>query len=150
MEIRQSGNRLNDNEMGEHPNGVPAAVGTIDVRLQGGPEAASHARRAISRLGTDIDEPLMETMRLLVTELVSNSVKHAASETVGLKVAVARSAVVVEVTDQGSGFKPRPRPSNSRDESGWGLFLVERLAHRWGVGREGPATRVWFELRRTH
>ena len=35
------------------------------------------------------------------------------------------------------------------EESGWGLFLVERLAHRWGVGRDGPATRVWFELRRT-
>ena len=129
--------------------GSPAATGTIDVRLQGGPEAAALARRAIARLREDIDEPLMETMRLLVTELVSNSVKHASSDTVGLKVAVARSAVVVEVTDQGPGFRPRPRPGDSANPSGWGLFLVERLAHRWGVGREGSATRVWFELRRT-
>ena len=120
------------------------------MRLKGGPEAAFLARRAIARLGNDIDEPLMETMRLLVTELVSNSVKHAQCETVGLKVAVARSAVVVEVTNKGSGFEPRPRKSDSRDDSDWGLFLVERLAHRWGVGREGPATRVWFELRRTN
>lgn len=141
---------MNDaREMGEQSNGSPAAAGTVDVRLRGGPEAASLARRAIARLREDIDEPLMETMRLLVTELVSNSVKHSGSDTVGLKVAVANSAVVVEVTDQGPGFKPRPRPRNSSVDDGWGLFLVERLAHRWGVARDGPSTRVWFELRRT-
>ena len=33
-------------------------------------------------------------------------------------------------------------------ESGWGLFLVERLANRWGVRHDGDATHVWFELRR--
>ena len=35
-----------------------------------------------------------------------------------------------------------------RDRSGWGLFLVERLADRWGVAEEHAATKVWFELRR--
>jgi hypothetical protein len=34
------------------------------------------------------------------------------------------------------------------DNTGWGLFLVERLASRWGVKHEGPSKRVWFELRR--
>jgi len=122
---------------------------SVDLRLNGSAEAPSVARRALSRLRGDIDPPVMETMRLLVTELVSNSVKHSRSESVRLKVAVGRSGVLVEVTDQGPGFQHEPRGSHEARESGWGLFLVERLAHRWGVGREGGGTRVWFELRRT-
>jgi anti-sigma regulatory factor (Ser/Thr protein kinase) len=122
---------------------------SVDLRLNGSPEAPSVARRALSRLRGDIDPPVMETMRLLVTELVSNSVRHSPSESVRLKVAVGRSGVLVEVTDQGSGFEHEPRNAPQARESGWGLFLVERLAHRWGIGREEGYTRVWFELRRT-
>ena len=125
------------------------AQDSVDLRLNGSPEAPSVARRALSRLRGDIDPPVMETMRLLVTELVSNSVKHAHSESVRLKVAVGRSGVLVEVTDQGPGFEHQPRNLQTPRESGWGLFLVERLAHRWGVSREGSGTRVWFELRGT-
>ena len=121
---------------------------TIDVRLNGGPEAPSKARRELGRLRGDLDPPLMETMRLLVTELVTNSVKHASAEAVSLRVLVGRQAVLVEVTDHGPGFEHRPRRRNDARDSGWGLFLVERLAHRWGVGNDGPVTRVWFELRR--
>jgi len=127
----------------------PSQTETIDLRFRGGPEAATLARRALSKLRGDIDPPLMETMRLLVTELVANSVRHTGSENVGLKVLVGKSAVVVEVSDSGPGFQHRPRRRGDiASESGWGLFLVERLAHRWGVGRDGPATRVWFELLR--
>ena len=121
----------------------------IDMSLRGTPEAAEMARRAISHLRGDLDPPLVETMRLLVTELVANSVKHARADTVGLKVLVGRSAVLIEVTDGGPGFEHSARSSaGGATESGWGLFLVERLAHRWGVAREGTNTRVWFELKR--
>jgi anti-sigma regulatory factor (Ser/Thr protein kinase) len=127
----------------------------ISLRLRGGPEAAARARRALSRMRADIDPPLMETLRLLVTELVSNSVRHARSETVILRVLVGRSAVVTEVTDEGPGFDPTgagDHPTGAgepgTDESGWGLFLVERLAHRWGVNQNANVTRVWFELLR--
>src|SRR5215210_4172660 len=101
-----------------------SARDTIDVCLSGGPEAPSRARRALQRLRGDLDPPLMETMRLLV----------------------GRQAVLVEVRDHGPGFEPRPRRRTDARDSGWGLFLVERLANRWGVGNDGPATRVWFEL----
>jgi anti-sigma regulatory factor (Ser/Thr protein kinase) len=120
----------------------------ISLRLRGGPEAAARARRALSKLRADIDPPLMETLRLLVTELVSNSVRHARSETVILKVLVGRAAVLTEVTDEGPGFDPTDAGTPGMDESGWGLFLVERLADRWGVNQDPDATRVWFELRR--
>jgi len=120
----------------------------ISLRLRGGPEAAGRARRALSQLRADIDPPLMETLRLLVTELVANSVRHAHADTVVLKVLVGRNAVLTEVTDEGPGFDPADTGSPGTDESGWGLFLVERLAERWGVNQQDDSTRVWFELRR--
>jgi anti-sigma regulatory factor (Ser/Thr protein kinase) len=119
----------------------------ISVRLRGGPEAAARARRELSRLRGDIDPPLMETLRLLVTELVSNSVRHAHAQTVVLKVLVGRTVVLTEVTDEGPGFDPA-ETGEPGAESGWGLFLVERLAHRWGVNQGTSSTRVWFELPR--
>jgi anti-sigma regulatory factor (Ser/Thr protein kinase) len=118
----------------------------LSLRLPGGPEAAARARRALANLRGDLDPPLMETLRLLVTELVTNSVKHTGAETLMLKVLVGRSAVWTEVTDAGPGFDPGG--AAGRDRTGWGLFLVERLAHRWGVNRDTEGTKVWFELRR--
>jgi anti-sigma regulatory factor (Ser/Thr protein kinase) len=123
------------------------AQDSVDLRLNGSPEAPSVARRALSRLRGDIDPPVMETMRLLVTELVSNSVRHAQSRTVVLKVLVGRSMVLTEVSDEGPGFDPAGT-GQPGTESGWGLFLVERLADRWGVKHGTGSTRVWFELPR--
>jgi anti-sigma regulatory factor (Ser/Thr protein kinase) len=119
----------------------------ISIKLPGGPEAAARARRELSKLRADIDPPLMETLRLLVTELVSNSVRHAQSRTVVLKVLVGRSMVLTEVSDEGPGFDPAATGEPGA-ESGWGLFLVERLADRWGVKHGTGSTRVWFELQR--
>lgn len=116
----------------------------LTLRLPGDPDAAAKARRALAKLRGDLDPPLMETLRLLVTELVTNSVRHTKAETVVLRILVGRSAVWTEVTDAGPGFEP---PGKS-DGTGWGLFLVERLAERWGVNQSDAGTKVWFELRR--
>ena len=90
----------------------------------------------------------METLRLLVTELVTNSVRHTGASTVVLNVLVGKSAVLTEVTDAGPGFDPSEAGAPGPDHTGWGLFLVERLAERWGVTQNGHGTKVWFELRR--
>jgi anti-sigma regulatory factor (Ser/Thr protein kinase) len=121
----------------------------MTIRLLGSPEAAAHARHALSRLRSDIDSPLMETLRLLVTELVTNSVTHAGADSVMLKVIVGRTVVLTEVSDAGPGFDPPDTSLPEEDRAGWGLFLVERLAHRWGVNHEGRSTKVWFELLRS-
>jgi anti-sigma regulatory factor (Ser/Thr protein kinase) len=125
-----------------------AADDSLTMRLGGGTEAAATARRALSRLRSDIDPPLMETLRLLVTELVTNSVRHAEADSVLLHVLVRPSSVWTEVTDEGPGFDPASTGTPRAERSGWGLFLVERLADRWGARHEDGATRVWFELRR--
>jgi anti-sigma regulatory factor (Ser/Thr protein kinase) len=118
------------------------------MSLGSGPEAAAEARRAIGKLRADLDPPLMETLRLLVTELVTNSVRHTAADSVTLRVAVGKAAVLTEVADTGPGFDPKCVEHAGDDDTGWGLFLVERLASRWGVKHQGPSKRVWFELRR--
>jgi anti-sigma regulatory factor (Ser/Thr protein kinase) len=125
-----------------------AADDMLNLRLGGGAQAAVHARRALVNLSSDLDRPTMETLRLLVTELITNSVKHAGASRVGMKVAVGTRSVIVEVSDAGPGFEPVARSAQQDDTSGWGLFLVERLARRWGVTRDGGATKVWFELPR--
>jgi anti-sigma regulatory factor (Ser/Thr protein kinase) len=133
-------------------NGIPrqqvAVQDGLTMHIAGGPEAAARARRAIAGLRADLDPSLLETLRLLVTELVANSVRHAEADAVTLRVVVGPSAVRTEVTDPGPGFDPAETGSPRADHSGWGLFLVERLAERWGVAKAGSATRVWFELPR--
>ena len=124
----------------------------LRMRLGSGPDAAAEARRAIARLRADLDPPLMETLRLLVTELVTNSVRHTDCQAFTLRIAVGKSAVLTEVADDGPTFDLEPYEGEngraSDPDTGWGLFLVQRLARDWGVKEEGRSKRVWFELGR--
>jgi anti-sigma regulatory factor (Ser/Thr protein kinase) len=91
----------------------------------------------------------MNDVRLLVSELVTNSVRHSEGASTGapvtLEVAVSDGTLRVEVTDRGRGFEPQPREPGQSKASGWGLYLVDHLADRWGVMRN-HITRVWFEI----
>jgi len=128
--------------------GIGSIEDAIKLSLEGGPEAAMRARRALGRLRSELDGSTLENLRLLVTELVSNAVRHAGAPTVDLLVMVTRPAVRVEVADRGPGFEPEQRRKGQDPEGGWGLFLVARMADRWGVAHERGRTRVWFELAR--
>jgi hypothetical protein len=55
----------------------------------------------------------------------------------------------VEVRDAAQGFELGDLPGPSAERAGgWGLRIVELLAHRWGVEGHGDRARVWFELDR--
>ena len=109
------------------------------LRLEGGPEAAAVARRELSRLYSELDEPTLETLHLLV--------KHAAAQAVSVNVRLADGTVRAEVSDPGPGFDPAATGVPRENHSGWGLFLVQELAHSWGVAEDNASNRVWFELR---
>jgi len=116
--------------------------------------AAAKARAALTAsldiFGDVLDEQRLDDMRLLTSELVSNSVRHGVSvpeHPIRVKVSVMDTAVRVSVVDSGPGFERSPDPAKPGVDGGWGLFLVERLADRWGTDGEG-ATTVWFELDR--
>jgi anti-sigma regulatory factor (Ser/Thr protein kinase) len=124
----------------------------LDYELTGGPYAVTAARLALSDIDEHVDESLAFDVRLLVSELVTNSVRHAQigpEDSIHLKVTIADEHVRVEVSDTGPGFDPPaqdPTAELARD-SGWGLFFVTQLADRWGVEREGGG-HVWFEIER--
>jgi anti-sigma regulatory factor (Ser/Thr protein kinase) len=123
---------------------------TISVEFDAGPSAAGSARNALLALDGRLDGTLLEDLRLLVSELVTNSVRHPEippDALVRIDVQVTRDMVRVEVADEGGGFEPRPRDLDRNRPGGWGLYLVDRLADRWGVMRKG-LTRVWFEIDR--
>ena len=119
----------------------------MSFELAGGPYAVTAARLALSDLDSKLEASVAFDVRLLVSELVTNSVKHAhvsEEDSVYLDVKMNGPVVRVEVRDSGPGFdRPSTGPPNDRDE-GWGLFLVEQLADQWGVERERQA--VWFEI----
>ena len=90
----------------------------------------------------------LRDLRLLVSEVVTNAVRHAnlaTGDAISLVVELNRSTLRVEVHDPGGGFVPStPSPDPTRP-SGWGLYLVAELADRWGVDSD-EATLVWFEF----
>jgi anti-sigma regulatory factor (Ser/Thr protein kinase) len=111
------------------------------------PEAVAAARRALDGLEDRLDASVFYDASLCLSELVTNAVLHSGTaddDVLELNVDVSDDRLRVTVIDHGSGFEP-PRPTGG-DESGWGLFIVDRLSHRWGVDR-GEKTSVWFEMR---
>jgi anti-sigma regulatory factor (Ser/Thr protein kinase) len=122
----------------------------LERQLPAVPEAAAEARRALDGLGGALPDGRMRDVRLLVSELVTNAVRHAdltGGDVIDLVVQLADHKLRVEVHDPGGGFVPSaPSPDPARP-SGWGLYLVAQLADRWGVDSD-DRTLVWFELDR--
>jgi len=120
----------------------------IERRLPVTPEAAAEARHALADFA--LDDGRERDVRLLVSELVTNAVRHAnlaPGDVILLVIDLEDSVLRVEVHDPGGGFVPRaPAPDPARP-SGWGLYLVEELADRWGVDSD-EQTLVWFEVDR--
>jgi anti-sigma regulatory factor (Ser/Thr protein kinase) len=122
----------------------------VERRLPVSPEAAAEARHALDDLTGAIPDGRMRDVRLLISELVTNAVRHAdldAGDAIDLVIDIADQMLRVEVHDPGGGFVPStPSPDPARP-SGWGLYLVAELADRWGVDSD-ERTSVWFELDR--
>jgi anti-sigma regulatory factor (Ser/Thr protein kinase) len=120
------------------------------ARLPVGVRAPASARRLVRCLEGDVGDEDLENLELLVTELVTNAVRHAGlgeGGWVSVELVAGTSFIHVEVCDPGRGFDPQSvsaAPGQPRG-SGWGLFLVAQLSTRWGV-RHDDCTRVWFDL----
>ncbi len=118
------------------------------IRIGGDELAPRQARRHVAALRSELEGPTLDTTQLLVTELVTNSVRHAGAEAVELAVSVDRCRVRVEVDNAGTPFTPIPREERPQPNPGWGLFLVDELSDAWGVHGHSGRQRVWFELSR--
>ena len=115
----------------------------LSVELPRTPKAPALARRALADWDA-LDESVRPDVRLLVTELITNSVKYGGEGPIRLDLRRDGGKVRAEITDQGAGFTPKARDGDLEKVGGWGLHLVERLTDRWGT-YEG-STHVWFEI----
>jgi anti-sigma regulatory factor (Ser/Thr protein kinase) len=110
------------------------------------PAAAREAVR--SELRGRLDDAALNDVVLLVDEIVGNSVRHAGlspDARIELRLHLHGARLRVEVADGGSGFEPVVREPALDATRGRGLFLVDRVADRWGV-EAGGRTVVWFEM----
>jgi anti-sigma regulatory factor (Ser/Thr protein kinase) len=130
---------------------LPATMSAMEHRatFELAPEAASKARAVVSsELGPAVSAKILEDATLLVSELVTNAVRHAPREglpEIELRLKVDPARVRVVVSDPGTGFVAEPRLPTASESSGWGLYLVDRLADRWGVITK-DRSEVWFEI----
>jgi anti-sigma regulatory factor (Ser/Thr protein kinase) len=118
--------------------------------LCGGPEAAAGARERLATVGELLPPPTEAVASLLLTELVTNAVRHGGArggQPVAVTVEHWPGLLRVSVSDPGPSFHWRPPdPRRPPAEGGYGLVLVDRMAHRWGIEPAGDSTTVWFEL----
>jgi diguanylate cyclase (GGDEF)-like protein len=113
-----------------------------------GPAAAGEARRATLQLR--LPRPMRETLGLLVSELVTNSVRHSGMPVgapLELAIAHATGRVRLAVRDGGTGFDPsRLRDAEPLPCGGRGMVIVAALSDAWGVERDADGCTVWCEV----
>ena len=120
----------------------------LELSFAAVPTAATHARTEMTeRFGSRLAGRVLEDVRLLVTELITNALRHGSlrkGDRVSLKAWLTEDILHIEVRDPGRDGDVARRPPGERG-GGYGLYLVEKLAKRWGVDRR-DGTLVWCEV----
>lgn len=119
-----------------------------EMRFPPSAGAPSQARMAVKQALAGSSKETIETASLLVSELVTNSLRHGhavLNASVVLRIGRSDGVLRFEVVDWGRGFEYHRRSEPLDQAGGWGLFLVEELSIRWGVSNGTPNV-VWFEL----
>jgi anti-sigma regulatory factor (Ser/Thr protein kinase) len=119
----------------------------LDASIPSSSRAPAEARRAIERFAGEVDAAVLHDAQLLVSELVTNSVRHSGSaEPIRLRAWSLPAGLKVEIADGGFGFEESANGRGDwQSEGGRGLMILDALSDRWGVSRDSR-TRVWFEI----
>lgn len=110
--------------------------------------AARAARQSMRSLESYVPEEKVQDVNLLVSELVTNSVKHASllqDQAIEIDAKPTERGIKIEVSNPGRAELTNKIEQRAMAESGWGLLLVAKIASRWGMSTNG-STRVWFEI----
>lgn len=126
-------------------------VRPLHMAFPAAPGCLRFVRAGLGAMG--LPEELLRDATLLTNELVTNSIRHAGlgpDDLIDVTAEWSGATLRVVVRDRGAGSLPpgmvagsiRPAPGG---ESGWGLYLVDKLASRWGTNLGGTKG-FWFEL----
>lgn len=113
----------------------------MTLHIESNLEAPSLSRAKLAGIKPSL-EPRYEDVLLVVSELVSNSVRHTDTDDIDIRVESNNGHVRVEVSDCGPGFT-----SATPRRDGLGLTIIERLADKWGVEPSDGGFTVWAELK---
>ena len=121
------------------------------VRVPWSPSSVSIVRRTVVEdlRGRGIATVTVDESEIVISELVSNAIRHArplADGSLRVHWKVKAGVVEVEVTDGGGDTVPRPAPRTVWAPSGRGLRIVRSLAHEWGVAQDRYGHTVWASL----
>jgi len=122
---------------------------TISVRLTPDERAPADARHVVRDALAGSEPAWRETAALIVSELVTNALRHGAphpTDHIVLLVERSPESVRIEVRDPGRGATLPQFRAPQGAAGGWGLMLVERLADRWGYAEAGGGTLVWADI----
>lgn len=121
----------------------------LSLELPALPASVAEARSALDSFAGTIPDTVRLDARLLLSELVTNSIRHAgldATRTIRLDLSIDGSSLHADVIDRGLGFGMASSGHRDPTGPGWGLALVARIADRWGVVEGDGVTTVWFEF----
>ena len=120
-------------------------MASISLELPATPHAATRARQAVRQATEAIPPDDRWRIEMIVTELVTNAVKHGPGGPVELAIESGGQGVRGEVGDPGPGIKRQALiRRRASEEGGRGLFLVDALSDSWGLSQD--SSRVWFEV----
>lgn len=120
---------------------------SISLELPATPHAPTTAREALRQVAAEcgVDRDQCWRAELIVTELVTNAVRHGPGGPVELAIETGGSGVRGEVRDPGPGIRHHELVRRrATEEGGRGLFLVDALSDSWGLSDDH--SRVWFEV----
>ncbi len=134
---------------------APEAVRSAKWEFAADQDAPAQARHALlSELGELLSPTEAANLELVVSELVTNAIRHAGrtseDDVVNVYAAVAPDRLRIEVCDPGCGFPPAARQIREFGDGfgGVGLVLLDRLADVWGTDRDEVFC-VWAEFKRS-
>ena len=121
---------------------------SVELLLPAATTSPAEARAVVEAIGSDLPEPVLIDAKLLLTEVVTNAIRHAdrGMQAVIIRIRSSNHFVRVEVLDPGPMFNPDPRPPGTGARGGRGLYLVDTVATAWGVEPDEAGKKVWFEL----
>jgi anti-sigma regulatory factor (Ser/Thr protein kinase) len=130
--------------------GASNGAATISFGIPGGVQAPGHARSLTASHLRHLDGGVASDAELIISELVTNSVRHAGvrpDQLVTVDLMRLDERLRITVTDPGSDVQPRLLAQSPDGLGGHGLRLVAQLSTEWGVGRDAVgATQVWCDL----